>query len=250
MRSVPFELTHMGWTLNATALQQRLAAAAAGLGLPSSSASTHPWPPLLLLQQHLRSFTLGAQFLWRQARGLPTGAHAPFKGLMVDAATLRFLRKDGRGLVVGAAGYTGATGNQKRSSKDSIKTADGLRDFGREESLEDLLGFDAALLQLCDVVELLLRSCSVLIERFHHSLFLYMLTGLDSYVSVERYIGPLAALIGMLAVQVRAAAVLCCVWGVSFEGCKKADCGVISKPWLWRGLVSAACRLETGVGPV
>jgi hypothetical protein len=47
------------------------------------------------------------------------------------------------------------------------------------------------------------NSCSVLIERFHHSLFLYVLTGLNHYVSVERYIGPLVALIGVMVLQVR-----------------------------------------------
>mgnify|MGYP001807972456 FL=1 len=52
-------------------------------------------------------------------------------------------------------------------------------------------------------MEASLRSCSVLIERFHHSLFLYVLTGLGHYVSVERYIGPLVALIAVLVLQVR-----------------------------------------------
>jgi hypothetical protein len=66
-----------------------------------------------------------------------------------------------------------------------------------------LVGFESALLQLGNMLEASLRSCSVLIERFHHSLFLYVLTELNSYVSVERYIGPLVALICVLVLQVR-----------------------------------------------
>jgi hypothetical protein len=76
-----------------------------------------------------------------------------------------------------------------------------LGDLGPVASSQ-LVGFESALLQLGNVLEASLRSCSVLIERFHHSLFLYVLTGLNAYVSVERYIGPLVALICVLALQV------------------------------------------------
>lgn len=136
-----------------------------------------------------------AQFMWRQARGLPMGAHAPFKGLMVDAATLRVLRKDAGGRAVSSDGFS-AVGNERKASVDPGNQSSQLA--------ARVLTFDEGLMQLGDVLELTLRSCSVLIERFHHSLFLYVLTGLDHYVSVERYIGPLVALIVVVVLQVKA----------------------------------------------
>ncbi|KAF6257683.1 hypothetical protein COO60DRAFT_1701734 [Scenedesmus sp. NREL 46B-D3] len=167
----PVELTHMGWTLDLQGAKRPPAAASPG-SLPmrflGSSSSSTSQPALLALQRHMLKFTAACQFMWRQARGLPTGGHAPFKDLMADVATLRVLVKDPQGLVVGPA----------------------------------VLGGDALLGQLCDAVELLLRSCSGLVERFHHSLFLYVLTDLEHYVSVERYIVPLVALICVLALQV------------------------------------------------
>jgi hypothetical protein len=87
-------------------------------------------------------------------------------------------------------------------SRSSPSPYSHLGDLGPLSSSQ-LVGFDGALLQLANVLEASLRSCSVLIERFHHSLFLYVLTGLDGYVSVERYIGPLVALICVLVLQVR-----------------------------------------------
>eukprot|EP00775_Hariotina_reticulata_P006403 gene6403-6634_t len=134
------------------------------------------------------------QFMFYQARGLPMGAHAPFKDFMVDAATLRALTKIQSGAYDGPRGFT-AVGNKAAAGGDSTAT----------EQPHDVIGFDPALTQLCDVLELVLRSCSVLIERFHHSLFLYVLTGLDKYVSVERYIGPLVALIAVLLLQAASA---------------------------------------------
>jgi hypothetical protein len=166
----------------------------------SSSSSSAVQSVLLALQRHLLKFTIACQFMWRQARGLPTGGHAPFKDLMADVATLRVLVKDPQGFVAGPVGFTGATGNNKRSSSSSSSSGGVARP-------QAVLGSDELLTQLCDAVELLLRSCSVLVERFHHSLFLYVLTDLEHYVSVERYIVPLVALICVLALQVR------CAWG-------------------------------------
>eukprot|EP00879_Flechtneria_rotunda_P032149 GHRR01035308.1.p1 GENE.GHRR01035308.1~~GHRR01035308.1.p1 ORF type:complete len:582 (+),score=254.23 GHRR01035308.1:441-2186(+) len=144
---------------------------------------------------HVSKITIMCQFIWRQAWGLPTGAHAPFKGLMVDAATLRIITKDPQGVVVGAQGLIGA-GN---SGSALAKSHNMHGQF--EQQPQQVLGFDQALMQLGEVLELILRSCNVLIERFHHSLFLYVLTGLNEYVSVERYIGPVVVLIGALLLQ-------------------------------------------------
>jgi hypothetical protein len=60
------------------------------------------------LHGHLQKLHVMWQFMGRQARGLPTGAHAAFKGLGVDAATLRVLVRNDEGWIVGPMGYAGA----------------------------------------------------------------------------------------------------------------------------------------------
>ncbi|KAF8067126.1 Gpaa1 [Scenedesmus sp. PABB004] len=135
------------------------------------------------------------RFMVRQARGLPTGGHAALKALGVDAATLRALAKDGAGRVLGPAGFAGADNAAPRPGAPHPR--------GGGPPARRRLSADEALAQLGDVAELVLRSCSCLIERFHHSLFLYALTGLEAYVSVERYVAPLAALILVLPLQAR-----------------------------------------------
>lgn len=60
-----------------------------------------------LLATHLHKLQVMCQFMGRQAAGLPTGAHAAFKGLGVDAATLRVLMRNDAGAIVGPVGYTG-----------------------------------------------------------------------------------------------------------------------------------------------
>jgi hypothetical protein len=45
------------------------------------------------LQQHVASLANLAQFVWRQARGLPLGAHAAFKVYNVDAVTVRLVHE-------------------------------------------------------------------------------------------------------------------------------------------------------------
>lgn len=186
--AAPVELPHLGH------IQQALAPITAKLLdfiLPNGGSDSAAGRAI---QQHMFKFSTMSQFMWRQARGLAMGAHAPFKGLMVDAATLRVLKKDTDGYVVGPAGFAGV-GNLRRMPEKGT-----TQDLNVE--FDKILTFDAGMMQLGDVLELTLRSCSVLIERFHHSLFLYVLTGLDHYVSVERYIGPLVALITVLVVQV------------------------------------------------
>jgi hypothetical protein len=62
------------------------------------------------LHNHLHKLQVMWQFMGRQAQGLPTGAHAAFKGLGVDAATLRVLVRNDEGQIVGPVGFTGAYG--------------------------------------------------------------------------------------------------------------------------------------------
>lgn len=108
-------------------------------------------------------------------------------------------------------GNTGSMSPQPVQPSADVGPYSHLGDLGPVASSQ-LVGFESALLQLGNVLEASLRSCSVLIERFHHSLFLYVLTGLNAYVSVERYIGPLVALICVLVLQVR--------WGRRTRGCQ------------------------------
>ena len=51
-------------------------------------------------------------------------------------------------------------------------------------------------------MQLIVRSLNNLDERFHHSYFLYLLTSLEGFVTVEMYIIPLVALIAAIVLKV------------------------------------------------
>jgi hypothetical protein len=57
-------------------------------------------------------------------------------------------------------------------------------------------------LACCCVLQLSVRSLNNLDERFHHSYFLYLLTSLANFVTVEMYIIPLVLLISALLLKV------------------------------------------------
>eukprot|EP00798_Chlamydomonas_sp_ICE-L_P003478 gene3479-13539_t len=113
-------------------------------------------------------------FTLLQARGLPTGAHAALKGLLVDAATARLIPLE--------------PGIVQAPSKHS----------GGHEDLRSAL-------RLGEYLELVLRSLNNLTERFHHSYFLYLLTSAVHFVTIEMYIIPVAALIAVLLLQAASA---------------------------------------------
>jgi hypothetical protein len=54
------------------------------------------------------------------------------------------------------------------------------------------------------VLELSLRSCNVLIEKFHHSLFLYLQSSPEHYVSIDMYVIAPVALLAALLLQAAA----------------------------------------------
>ncbi|GFH16200.1 uncharacterized protein HaLaN_12575, partial [Haematococcus lacustris] len=60
----------------------------------------------------------------------------------------------------------------------------------------------AKAVQLAEFLELCLRSLNNLDERFHHSYFLYAITSLTGFVTVEHYILPLVLLIAALLMKV------------------------------------------------
>ena len=59
------------------------------------------------------------------------------------------------------------------------------------------------LTRLAPVLELTWRSLNGLLERFHHSYFLYLLVSPDAFVTVEAYLAPVICFLLALAVQVR-----------------------------------------------
>lgn len=75
-----------------------------------------------------------------------------------------------------------------------LQTAAGLSHWDMPSRLNGII----------ESTELSLRSLNNMIERFHHSFFMYVLPSLDSFVSIERYIVPVAALIAVVALQAAA----------------------------------------------
>ncbi|GLI60072.1 hypothetical protein VaNZ11_002103 [Volvox africanus] len=131
-------------------------------------------PDGLLTPHALRSYSrrllTGLQFSWHQAVGLPSASHAAFKDFMVDAATVRLIQRNGPSFP------SGRVDEQQLHHRALI---------------------------LSSSLELTLRSLNNLVERVHHSSFLYVLTDHDRYVSVERYVLPAVAL--AVAIQLQAA---------------------------------------------
>ncbi|EFJ40059.1 hypothetical protein VOLCADRAFT_120064 [Volvox carteri f. nagariensis] len=111
-----------------------------------------------VLRNYLRRLLGALQFCWLQGVGAPSAGHAVFKKFMVDAATVRLV---------------------KRHSQRAARVA-GV---------------------VSSSLELVLRSLNNLVERVHHSSFLYVLTSLDRYVSVERYVGSAVVLTAVLQLQ-------------------------------------------------
>jgi hypothetical protein len=112
---------------------------------------------------YARRLGLTLRFAGQQARGVPTGPHAPFKWRNTDALTITF---------------HGGASLPPALQRPPLRTR-----------------------QAAELLELAVRSCSVLIERLHHAFFLYALSSPDHFVSVERYIGPACALIGVMVLQ-------------------------------------------------
>ncbi|KAI4339526.1 hypothetical protein MLD38_024465 [Melastoma candidum] len=101
-----------------------------------------------------------ASSLYHQALGIPTGSHGAFRDYQVDAVTLEF----------SLTRYS-----MNRGSKDFIMRG------GR-------------------LIEGVVRSVNNLLEKFHHSFFLYLLTSPGKFVSVGIYMIPFALLVAPLPV--------------------------------------------------
>lgn len=59
------------------------------------------------------------------------------------------------------------------------------------------------IVRLAPVLELTYRSLNGLLERFHHSYFLYVLLSPDRFLTVEVYLVPVVAMLVALALQVK-----------------------------------------------
>ncbi|GLC39007.1 Glycosylphosphatidylinositol anchor attachment 1 protein [Pleodorina starrii] len=127
------------------------------------------------LRSYVRRLLTGLQFSWHQAVGQPGGPHAAFKDFMVDAATVRLTTKH-------------------RRSPDPTSAS-------RYEQQQRQQHLQQRALSLSYCLELTLRSLNNLVERVHHSPFLYVLTDTDRFVSVERYVAPAVALTAALQLQ-------------------------------------------------
>ena len=110
---------------------------------------------------HLRRASV---FAWRCARGVPTGAHAAFKSFALDAATLRL----------------GAPRGEARISRPAAD----------RETLK----------RIGVLLETLARGSNNLIEQLHHSMFYYVMTSDDSFLSIAEYVAPQAAVLAAAAI--------------------------------------------------
>lgn len=102
-----------------------------------------------------------ASSLYAQALGIPTGSHGAFRDYQIDAVTLAM--------------------SQKISLHNTAKRSEFLMRSGR-------------------LIEGVIRSVNNLLEKFHHSFFLYLLTSPSKYVSVGVYMIAFALLIAPLPV--------------------------------------------------
>ena len=110
-------------------------------------------------------------FAWRCARGVPTGAHAAFKTFALDAAALRL------GAPLGAA-----------------------RDDARVVGLDARVTGLPAFRQIGSLLETLARGSNNLIEQLHHSMFYYVMTSDDFFLSIAEYVAPQAAVSAAAAI--------------------------------------------------
>ena len=106
-------------------------------------------------------------FAWRCARGVPTGAHAAFKSFALDAATLRL------GAPLGAA--------RDKAHFGPTTTRETFRKIG-------------------SLLEMLARGSNNLIEQLHHSMFYYVMTSDDAFLSIAEYVAPQAAVSAAAAI--------------------------------------------------
>ena len=119
------------------------------------------------VRQFVDDLRRASVFAWRCARGVPTGAHAAFKSFALDAATLRL------GAPLGSA--------RDKAHFGPTTTRETFRKIG-------------------SLLEMLARGSNNLIEQLHHSMFYYVMTSDDAFLSIAEYVAPQAAVVAAIAI--------------------------------------------------
>ena len=119
------------------------------------------------VRQFVGDLRRASVFAWRCARGVPTGAHAAFKSFALDAATLRL------GAPLGSA--------RDKAHFGPTTTRETFRKIG-------------------SLLEMLARGSNNLIEQLHHSMFYYVMTSDDAFLSIAEYVAPQAAVVAAIAI--------------------------------------------------
>ncbi|CEF99002.1 Gaa1-like, GPI transamidase component [Ostreococcus tauri] len=97
-----------------------------------------------------------ARFMWRAAKGVPTGVHAAFKKHSIDAISIEStVRREDHHVVRGSHAYV-------------------------------VIG---------QTLELTLRACNNLLELLHHSCFYYIMLGPQKFLGIAEYIAPQALML-------------------------------------------------------
>eukprot|EP01023_Acetabularia_acetabulum_P011353 TRINITY_DN15212_c0_g1_i4.p5 TRINITY_DN15212_c0_g1~~TRINITY_DN15212_c0_g1_i4.p5 ORF type:complete len:171 (-),score=10.77 TRINITY_DN15212_c0_g1_i4:584-1096(-) len=95
------------------------------------------------------------RFMWNQVVGSPTGAHAAFRLMFTDAVTIKLVKSQTKQIL----------------SKQEME------------------------IRLLAGLESITRSLNSLLERLHHSYYLYLLTASDRFISVDMYCVPIILLL-------------------------------------------------------
>eukprot|EP00201_Polytomella_parva_P024603 CAMPEP_0175045882 /NCGR_PEP_ID=MMETSP0052_2-20121109/4705_1 /TAXON_ID=51329 ORGANISM="Polytomella parva, Strain SAG 63-3" /NCGR_SAMPLE_ID=MMETSP0052_2 /ASSEMBLY_ACC=CAM_ASM_000194 /LENGTH=475 /DNA_ID=CAMNT_0016309533 /DNA_START=449 /DNA_END=1874 /DNA_ORIENTATION=+ len=147
---------------------------------------------------YMRKMSNILNFARIQIAGLPSGPHAAFKDFMVDAATVRIRPKNRRMNEGGRIEHL-KTREAVVAERKILSSTAGLLLEGKV--LLPQTASWSIMIPLIETLELAFRSLNNLVERFHHSFFLYLLSDEYNFVSIERYIEPAVFCIIALVVQ-------------------------------------------------
>jgi len=145
------------------------------------------------IKKYVANLRGALRFAWRCARGIPTGAHASFKTFAVDAVTLQL----------------GVQLDSTKFEKGHVSDASLTENFKRIGTL----------------LETLARGSNNLVEQLHHSMFYWIMTGDETFLSIAEYIAPQAA----VSVSALLFAVALATRGGGTKGSRKKDSGDSSK---------------------
>ncbi|KAK3032076.1 hypothetical protein RJ639_036290 [Escallonia herrerae] len=141
-----------------------------------------------------------ASSLYNQALGVPTGPHGAFRDYQVDAITMELSpklywnHKAKQAELLQCLDPNAGNYNNILAFLASINSVHFLDMFGKE------IKFSGSAESSSKLVEGVLRSINNLLEKFHQSFFLYLLTSPHKFVSVGVYMIAFALLVAPLPV--------------------------------------------------